>query len=148
MGFWGNIFRRIRKALLPVCRTIKTTFKYTLRKLSAAGKAIIDYAIENPWKFGISSILIVGGILVLVVPVAVGFGTGGVALGSSAAVWQASIGNVVANSLFAVLQSLTMTGVFYWIGSVMVVVGVAILAVARLWNWFFGGNDDSDKKDT
>lgn len=77
----GNIFRRVRKALLPVCRAIKTTFKYTLGKLSAAGKAIINYAIENPWKFGISSILIVGGILVLVVPVAVGFGTGGVVVG-------------------------------------------------------------------
>lgn len=52
-----------------------------LGKLSAAANAIIDYAIENPWKFGISSVLIVGGILVLVVPVAVGFGAGGVAVG-------------------------------------------------------------------
>lgn len=70
-------------------------------------------------------------------------------VGSPAAAWQASIGNVVAGSLFAVLQSLTMTGVFYWIGSVMIVVGVVIiLPIARLWNRFFGGNDDSDKKDT
>lgn len=37
-----------------------------------------------------------------------------------------------------------MTGVFYWIGAVMIVVGIAIPA---LWNWFFGGGDDSDDSD-
>lgn len=67
---------------------------------------------------------------------------------SAAAAWQASIGNVVSGSLFAVLQSLTMTGVFYLIGAVMIIVGLAIPVLGYLYNKFFGGDDDTDKKDS
>ncbi|GFH55933.1 hypothetical protein CTEN210_12409 [Chaetoceros tenuissimus] len=46
------------------------------------------------------------------VPMVVGFSTAGIAAGSIAAAWQASIGNVAAGSAFATLQSLGATGVF------------------------------------
>lgn len=46
------------------------------------------------------------------VPMAAGFGTAGIVGGSFAAMWQSSIGNVVAGSAFATLQSLGATGVF------------------------------------
>lgn len=46
------------------------------------------------------------------VPMVAGFGTGGIVLNSFAALWQSSIGNVVAGSAFATLQSLGATGVF------------------------------------
>lgn len=46
-------------------------------------------------------------------------------VGSFAALWQSWIGNVVEGSLFACLQSLTMTGVFDNIGMAMVATGVA-----------------------
>lgn len=39
----------------------------------------------------------------------IGFGAGGVTAGSYAAAWQSLIGNVVARSLFATLQSLGAT---------------------------------------
>lgn len=68
-------------------------------------------------------------------------------VGSAAAAWQASIGSVVAGSLFAVLQSLTMTGVLYWIGGVMIFVGLIIPVIAHYWSKWFGGNDNDDKKD-
>lgn len=47
-------------------------------------------------------------------------------IGSAAAAIHASIGNVAAGSFFALMQSLTMTGVLYWIGTAMVVAGVAL----------------------
>ncbi|RDB27540.1 hypothetical protein Hypma_003816 [Hypsizygus marmoreus] len=40
----------------------------------------------------------------------IGFSAGGPIAGSIAAAWQASIGNVVAGSVFALLQSIAMTG--------------------------------------
>ena len=46
------------------------------------------------------------------VPMAAGFGTAGIVGGSFAAMWQSSIGSVVAGSAFATLQSLGATGVF------------------------------------
>lgn len=45
---------------------------------------------------------------VIVIPL-LGFTTGGIVAGSIAAAWQSGIGNVVAGSLFSVLQSLTST---------------------------------------
>ncbi|KAL7638103.1 UNVERIFIED_CONTAM: hypothetical protein RMT77_011728 [Armadillidium vulgare] len=50
-----------------------------------------------------------------------GFTAGGVAASSMAAAWQASIGNVVAHSLFAVLQSVGAAG--------MGAIGVAITSL-------------------
>lgn len=67
--------------LAAVGQTIQITARYALTKLTAASRAVIDYAIDNPIKFGVSSILIVGGILVIVVPLMVGFGSAGVVYG-------------------------------------------------------------------
>lgn len=50
-----------------------------------------------------------------------------------AVAWQASIGNVVAGSLFATLQSMTMTGTLVTVGGVLIVVGTAGLAGAVEW---------------
>lgn len=69
-------------------------------------------------------------------------------VGSSAAAWQASIGNVAPGSHFAVLQSLAMTGVFNWIGAVMIIGGLAIPVLGYFYDKFFGGGDDTDKKDS
>lgn len=52
---------------------------------------------------------------------AVGFGAGGVVAGSVAAAWQATIGNVVAGSLFATLQSVGVLGLS---GGAVAAVGV------------------------
>lgn len=46
------------------------------------------------------------------IPIGIGFTGAGIAGGSLAALWQASIGNVAAGSAFATLQSLGATGVF------------------------------------
>lgn len=71
-------------------------------------------------------------------------------VGSVAAAWMASIGNVVAGSLFATLQSMTMTGTLMAIGGGLIAVGVAGLAGAAEWgkgvewatsvDWTKGGN--------
>ena len=57
---------------------------------------------------------ITGGIIagVGLVPMALGFGTGGIVAGSVAAGVQSTIGNVAAGSAFSTLTSLGMTGVF------------------------------------
>jgi hypothetical protein len=47
---------------------------------------------------------------------AVGFSSGGVVAGTLAASWQAAIGNVVAGSLFAMLQSMAATGAISLVG--------------------------------
>jgi hypothetical protein len=49
---------------------------------------------------------------------ALGFTSSGIAAGSTAAVIQAGIGNVVAGSAFAGVQSLAATGVIYSVGLV------------------------------
>ena len=54
---------------------------------------------------GIGTCVVGGGVMLL------GFGGAGIVAGSVAAGIQASIGNVVAGSLFATVQSLAMTGV-------------------------------------
>lgn len=54
-------------------------------------------------------------------------------VGTVAAAWQASIGNVVAGSLFATLQSMTMNGVLLAAGVGMITVAVAGLAGAVEW---------------
>ncbi|KAK6507694.1 hypothetical protein TWF481_006117 [Arthrobotrys musiformis] len=47
---------------------------------------------------------------------AFGFSSGGVASGSLAALWQSSIGNVAAGSVFAAVQSATMTSNLAYVG--------------------------------
>lgn len=66
---------------MPVTRLIQATIEYSIDKLTAAGRALINYACDHPWEFGITSILIVGGVLVIVVPLAIGFGSAGPTLG-------------------------------------------------------------------
>jgi hypothetical protein len=46
-----------------------------------------------------------------------GFTSSGIAAGSAAAISQASVGNIVAGSTFATLQSLGASGVFYGLGA-------------------------------
>ena len=57
---------------------------------------------------------IVGGVVAgaAIIPIALGFGGAGVVAGSAAAAIQSGIGNVVGGSLFAICQSLGMTGFF------------------------------------
>lgn len=45
-------------------------------------------------------------------------------IGSIAAGWQASLGSVAAGSLFAVLQTMAMTGVFTGIGALLIAGGL------------------------
>lgn len=54
-------------------------------------------------------------------------------VGTVAAAWMASIGNVVAGSLFATLQSMTMSGTLMDIGGGLIAAGVAGLAEAAEW---------------
>ncbi len=68
--------------------------------LNLTGKILIGVAIVGG---------IIGGIFAL--PILLGFGSVGIIAGSIAAGVQAVIGNVVAGSAFAGLQSLGMTGV-------------------------------------
>ncbi|OTB07697.1 hypothetical protein M426DRAFT_317602 [Hypoxylon sp. CI-4A] len=51
-----------------------------------------------------------GGVLIGPILAALGFGAAGIAASSTAAGWQSGIGNVVAPSLFASLQSAGMAG--------------------------------------
>ena len=55
---------------------------------------------------------------------ALGFSSGGVVAGSTAAVIQAGIGNVAAGSAFAALQSVAATGVVATVGPVALGAGV------------------------
>lgn len=56
-----------------------------------------------------------------------------VLLGSIAAGWQASLGSVAAGSLFAIMQSLTMTGVLTAIGGGIIGAGMAWCLATRDW---------------
>ena len=59
-----------------------------------------------------------------------GFTSGGIAAGSTAAGIQAGVGNIVAGSTFATMQSLGATGVFYGLG---VAGGVGLVAVGGVY---------------
>ena len=60
----------------------------------------------------ITSIIAGTTLLLVSIPALVGFGTAGIAAGSTAAGIQAGIGNVAAGSIFACLTSLGMKGAF------------------------------------
>ncbi|KAH8148021.1 uncharacterized protein LAJ45_07785 [Morchella importuna] len=90
--------------------------KIALHQLEEKGRMLIEYAQEHPIQFGLISITIVAGVAIITVPLALGFSSTGPVAGSIAAAWQSSIGNVVANSFFALLQSMAMSGTFETIG--------------------------------
>ena len=70
-------------------------------------------------------------------PMLVGFGTGGIAAGSLAAAWQATIGNVAAGSAFATLQSLGATGTL----ATGAYGGAGVLGLGALGNRLAGKSD-------
>ncbi|KAL0635417.1 hypothetical protein Q9L58_005625 [Maublancomyces gigas] len=94
---------------------------------------LLVYAERHPARFALSSVAIVAGLVAIIVPLALGFGGVGPVAGTVAAAWQAAIGNVVAGSCFAMLQSMTMTGTLMSAGGGLIAVGVAGLAGGTEW---------------
>jgi hypothetical protein len=90
---------------------------------------------EQPKKgWGVPEYLLLGGGVAVVaasIPIAMGFGTGGVAAGSAAAGIQSGIGSVAADSLFATATSLGMIG--YFAGTAAW--GGVITGVGAAWKW-------------
>ncbi len=82
--------------------------------------------------YGLGTLAMIGGGIIGaagVIPMAIGFGTAGIAAGSIAAGIQSSIGAVTAGSTFATMTSLGMTGVFSSlaaVGSGITGIGAAI----------------------
>jgi len=98
---------------------------------------------NNIWKKVAIGAGIAGGVLLGVglIPMALGFGVGGIAAGSVAAGIQSIIGNVAAGSLFAACTSLGMTGVFASsaaVGAILGAGGLAAYIKSR-----FSADDDS-----
>lgn len=79
---------------------------------------------------GITAVFLMSVVLALI-----GFGSVGIVSGSVAAAWQASIGDVVAGSLFSLLQSVGMTG-FSWAVETLVGIGSAA-------TWFLATNNNN-----
>ncbi len=78
--------------------------------------------------YGIGTLAMIGGGIVGaagLIPMAIGFGTAGIAAGSIAAGIQSSIGAVTAGSTFATMTSFGMTGVF----SSLATVGTGITGI-------------------
>ena len=78
--------------------------------------------------YGIGTLAMIGGGIVGaagLIPMAIGFGTAGIAAGSIAAGIQSSIGAVTAGSAFATMTSFGMTGVF----SSLATVGTGITGI-------------------
>ena len=88
--------------------------------------------------YGLGTLAMIGGGIIGaagVIPMAIGFGTAGIAAGSIAAGIQSSIGAVTAGSTFATMTSFGMTGVF----SSLATIGSSIFAVggfANFYNYF------------
>lgn len=66
-----------------------------------------------------------------------GFGDGGVTMGSMAAGWQSSIGNVPAHSLFAAMTSIgmTSTGTILFGGTSAALTLLSSVAIAKKLDW-------------
>ncbi|RPB06690.1 hypothetical protein P167DRAFT_580170 [Morchella conica CCBAS932] len=106
-------------------RTTKENAQYYYDHPRDAWDDLKNYAHNNPREFPLICAFIIGGIVVIVVPLAIGFGPVGPVLGSLAAGWQAGMGGVVVSgSAFALMQSLTMTGVFTAVGCSMIAAGL------------------------
>ncbi|KAF2745916.1 hypothetical protein M011DRAFT_527419 [Sporormia fimetaria CBS 119925] len=101
--------KQIREAAEEARKRVNAVAQNASKNIISTAEQAKDWIIENPKKAAV-----IGGCLVAP-PIAgtiigpalgfVGFGPGGVAAGSAAAVWQARIGNVVAPSVFSFLQS-------------------------------------------
>lgn len=96
----------------------------------------------------INKVLIIAGTTTLAVGAGIGligFGPGGVALGSIAAGIQAGIGNVAAGSFFAKMTAFGMTG-----GAIKTVTCGAVVATTGFFNSYFnsskGSNADNNSK--
>lgn len=84
----------------------------------------------------VGGIVAVSGVIGAAIPSLLGFGAT-IAAGSAAAAWQATIGNVIAGSTFAILQSWAATGWITWIfSSTFMAIPALIAAIAR----FLGGS--------
>ena len=78
--------------------------------------------------YGIGTLAMIGGGIIGaagLIPMAIGFGTAGIAAGSIAAGIQSSIGAVTAGSTFATMTSFGMTGLF----SSLATVGTGITGI-------------------
>lgn len=73
MDDMNNQHRLPSNLLWPGAKTTLHVFTFPLDGINDAGRSLIEYAKEYPWLFGISSVLIAGGILFLTLPVIVGF---------------------------------------------------------------------------
>lgn len=80
--------------------------------------------------------LLIGGAIVILCAIlhALGFAASGIIAGSIAAIWQSSIGNVVAGTAFAAIQSFA---ALFW-GRFLGLpgLGVALIFVIALWNGY------------
>ncbi|KAI1737761.1 hypothetical protein F4680DRAFT_468019 [Xylaria scruposa] len=133
------------------------TVPEALRLAAGKGRKIAELAAANPGK----AVAVGVGVTMVAAPMAVaapilgaaGFGANGIVAGSIAAGVQAGIGNVVAGSTFATLQSAAMAG--YGTAAVAGVVqglGSAVVA-GGFWSMFKnntkteGNNDPTDDKE-
>ena len=103
----------------------------------------MNYQILKKIGYGIA---ITGGVISFgaVIPMAMGFGTVGIAASSAAAGIQSSIGNVAAGSLFAFFQSLGMSGFFLTTAGAGGAAAVACTAAAV--GASYAEKKDQDKK--
>lgn len=81
------------------------------------------------------------------VPMIAEFSTAGIAGGSIAAAWQASIGNVAVGRAFATLQSLGATGVFATGASAGAATGATAFVAEKVSKKKSEGNDDETDKE-
>ena len=75
----------------------------------------------------------------------IGFGAAGVIAGTFAAMWHASIGNVAAGGVFAILQSIGATGACFGAVKAGLALVVGSSGVGVVQNWF-AQEDDSDEE--
>ncbi|KAL0639019.1 hypothetical protein Q9L58_001900 [Maublancomyces gigas] len=119
-------------------------FTWLLKKAGSAAVDQVIYILTHPidacgdlWDWiksnKLACFLIASGVFVIAFPPAIGFSAAGPVAGSIAAGLQAAIGNVAAGSLFAILQSLTMTGVFTAIGGWTI--GAGITRFLSTYDW-------------
>ncbi|KAJ6482642.1 hypothetical protein C8R45DRAFT_1215381 [Mycena sanguinolenta] len=101
--------------------------------LVRVAKVAMEFIEAHRWELLGSLVCIVLGIVLIANPLAMlGFGSMGPIAGSIAATWQASIGNVAAGSLFAVLQSIGMVHAVTIPAVGVAVVGGGAVALAKV----------------